>query len=133
MRLLLAVCFIVNVLAVIAAISAKSSTVIKANQTPSAPVKKYADNMMVCNLLQDSHVSEAIKTLETKLENLIALVNKSLTPQPTPPGKVNSHIFSMMIFLWAVVASALLNFKNGFLFVAAGPVSSCKEQYDKHK
>ncbi|KAL9953878.1 hypothetical protein ACROYT_G041351 [Oculina patagonica] len=40
------------------------------------------------------------KTLEKKLEDLIALVNKTSppTPQPTPPG----------------------------------PVSSCKEQYDKH-
>ena len=90
MRLLLAVCFTVNLLALIAVIDAKSSSVIKANQTPSAPVKKYADNMMVCNLIQDSHVSEAIKTLETKLENLIALVNKSSTPQPTPPGKTRT-------------------------------------------
>jgi len=39
---------------------------------------------MVCNLIQDSHVSEAIKTLETKLENLITLVNKTSPPQPTP-------------------------------------------------
>jgi len=33
----------------------------------------------------------AIKTLETKLEDLIALVNKSFTPtpQPTPPGKLD--------------------------------------------
>lgn len=32
----------------------------------------------------------AIKTLETKLENLIAMVNKTSTPtpQPTRPGKL---------------------------------------------
>ena len=92
MRLLLAVYFTVNLLALIAVIGAKSSSVIKANQTPSAPVKKYADNMMVFRI-QDSHVSEAIKRLETKLENLIALVNKSLTPQPTPPGKTRTFFW----------------------------------------
>ena len=36
-------------------------------------------------------IISAIKTLETKLENLIALVNKTSTPtpQPTPPGKLD--------------------------------------------
>ena len=45
---------------------------------------------MVCNLIQDSHVHAAIKNLETKLENLIALVNKTRPPQPTPKRKTLS-------------------------------------------
>ena len=56
------------------------------NQTPYPA--KYYDKMMVCNLIQDSHVSEAITKLEKKLENLITLFNKSSTPQPKPPGKL---------------------------------------------
>lgn len=41
-----------------------------------------------CSLYQDSHVSEAIKALETKLERLIAVVNKATSSQPTTqPGK----------------------------------------------
>ena len=70
MRLLFAVYFTLNLLAMIAVIGAKSSSAVKSNQTPSVPAKNYADNMMVCNLIQDSLVSKAIKTLENKLENL---------------------------------------------------------------
>ena len=41
-----------------------------------------------CNLIQTcSHVSAAIQTLETKLENLIALVNKTPPLQPAPTRK----------------------------------------------
>ena len=42
---------------------------------------------MVCDLIQDSHVHTAIKNLETKLENLIALVNKTYSLQPAPSRK----------------------------------------------
>ena len=42
---------------------------------------------MICNLIQDSHVSAAIQNLETKLETLIALVNKTYPPQPAPSRK----------------------------------------------
>jgi len=41
-----------------------------------------------CSLYQDSHVSEAIKALETKLERLIAVVNKATSSQPTTPPAV---------------------------------------------
>ena len=99
MRLLFAACFSANLLALIAFSGAKSSLVKAVNQTPSGPAKNYADNMMVCNLIQDSHVNEAIKTLEMKLENLIELVNKTLTPQPTPPGKFAPHVFVHVDFL----------------------------------
>ena len=64
--------------------SAAESSNTANNQTPLAT--KTIGRMMVCNLIQDSHVSEAIKTLETKLKNLITLVNKTSPPQPTPPG-----------------------------------------------
>ena len=53
-----------------------------ADQKPSAD-----KTPMVCNLIQDSHVSAEIKNLETKLENLIALVNKTCPQQPAPPRK----------------------------------------------
>ena len=46
--------------------------------------------MMVCTccLNQDSDVSKAIKALETKLEKLIALVNKTAPPQTQAPGNL---------------------------------------------
>ena len=53
-----------------------------ADQKPSAEKPT-----LVCNLIQDSHVSAEIKNLETKLENLIALVNKTYPLQPAPPRK----------------------------------------------
>ena len=53
-----------------------------ANQAPLT-----GGGTMVCNLIQDSHVHGAIKNLETKLENLIELVNKTRPPQPTPSRK----------------------------------------------
>ena len=44
-----------------------------------------------CNLIETcSHVSAAIQTLETKLENLIALVKKTRPRQPTPKRKTLS-------------------------------------------
>ena len=64
-------------------------TVNGANNSCKSCAKPY-DKMMVCNLmcnlLQDSDANDAIKMLQTKLENLIAVVNK---PSPTmPPGKM---------------------------------------------
>ena len=51
----------------------------------------FAIGTKSCNLIQTcSHVSAAIQTLETKLENLIALVNKTRPPQPTPKRKTLS-------------------------------------------
>ncbi|XP_078351800.1 putative skeletal organic matrix protein 5 isoform X2 [Oculina patagonica] len=91
MRLFFAVSVLtINLLVLIAICGAKTSSLVKVNQTPSGPAKNFADNMMVCNLIQDSHVSEAIKTLEMKLEKLTELVNKSLTSKPKPPAPVSS-------------------------------------------
>ena len=64
-------------------------TVNGAKNSSKSCAKPY-DKMMVCNLmcnlLQDSDANDAIKMLQTKLENLIAVVNK---PSPTlPPGKM---------------------------------------------
>ena len=51
---------------------------------------KPYDNVMLCNLmynmLQDSGANDALKTLQTKLESLIAVVNK-LSPTLSP-GKM---------------------------------------------
>ena len=60
-------------------------TVNGADNSSQSCAKPY-DKMMVCNLmcnlLQDSDANDAIKMLQTKLENLIAVVNK---PSPTLP------------------------------------------------
>ncbi|KAL9953881.1 hypothetical protein ACROYT_G041354 [Oculina patagonica] len=93
MRLILAVCFSANLLALI---------VTGTHIPTSAP--NTCDSMMKCT---------AIKMLEKKLEDLIALVNKTsnctCTPKPTPPDPFTAGP------------------------TTAGPVSSCKEQYDKNK
>ncbi|XP_068729152.1 uncharacterized skeletal organic matrix protein 5-like [Montipora capricornis] len=60
------------------------------SQTPSTNKAFNNKPLMVCNLIQDSHVSEAIKKLETKLENLIAMVNKTSTSQPSQPAPTAS-------------------------------------------
>ena len=59
------------------------------NQTP-ASAKNLGDKAVVfnCNVNQDLHISQAIKALETKMERLIALVNKtSARPQLTKPPR----------------------------------------------
>ena len=66
-------------------------------QTAYAP-KPY-DKMMVCNLVQDSHVSEAITKLEAKLETLIALVNKTYTLQPKSTGKLRRDFLERFMFI----------------------------------
>jgi len=69
--LLFAACFSANLLA----LTAQASHMIP-NHTPTN----------CCNTM-----ISAVKALETKLENLIALVKKTSTstPQPTPPGKLD--------------------------------------------
>ena len=60
-------------------------TVNGANNSSKSCAKPY-DKMMVCNLMCNLLQDDAIKMLQTKLENLIAVVNK---PSPTlPPGKM---------------------------------------------
>jgi len=88
---------------VLLALNSAQSLLVNGSKNNTPPYANKVDKMMVCNLIQDSHVSEAIKALDMKLEKLIALVNKTSlpVPQPTTPP--------------------------------AAPVSSCKEQYDKDK
>ncbi|KAL9953944.1 hypothetical protein ACROYT_G041426 [Oculina patagonica] len=73
MRLILAVCFCANFLALI----------VNCTQTPSGNAECSCNEMTIC---------QGIKTLEKKLEDLTALVNKTAppTPQPTPPGLASS-------------------------------------------
>ena len=60
MRVLFAACLSVNLLVFMAVISsakdAKSLSLVKGNKTKHQ-AKLHADKMMVCNLIQDSHVN----------------------------------------------------------------------------
>ena len=67
-------------------IAVKSVKSASDKQTPYA--SKIYDKLMVCNLTQDSHISEAITKLEAKLETLIALVNNTCAPRPKSAGKL---------------------------------------------
>ena len=111
---------------VIFALNCTNSSNTANNQTPLPK----SIGKMVCNvnLVHDSHVNEAIKTLETKLEALIALVNKTSPPKPTLPGidKDRNKAFSDLC-----VSYLYLN--NCFFFFTAVPASSCKEQFEKYK
>ena len=51
------------------------------NTSCTMPFNKIMLCNLMCNLLQDSQTNAAMKTIQTKLENLIAVVNKS------PAGK----------------------------------------------
>lgn len=84
MRYSFPVCFIADFVICVALLHvARSSLLISSNETPSVNIN-HCDKVLVCNcdLNQDSNVSKAIKALETKLEKLIALVNRTATPQP---------------------------------------------------
>ncbi|XP_015757670.1 PREDICTED: uncharacterized skeletal organic matrix protein 5-like isoform X1 [Acropora digitifera] len=81
-----------------------------ANQTPLA-----RRGSVVCNLIQDSHVNAAIKNLETKLENLIALVNKThpLQPAPSPvPASSCNEIFQRQRMTKSQVYTLMLGSRN---------------------
>ncbi|XP_067028482.1 uncharacterized skeletal organic matrix protein 5-like [Acropora muricata] len=81
-----------------------------ANQTPLA-----GRGSVVCNLIQDSHVNTAIKNLETKLENLIALVNKTrpLQPAPSPiPASSCDEIFQKQGMTKSQVYTLMLGSRN---------------------
>ena len=60
-------------------IAVKTAKSAKDKQTPYAP--KAYDKMMVCNLVQNSGLNEAVTKLEAKLDSLIALVNKNQNQQ----------------------------------------------------
>jgi len=71
----------------------------KSSKSCAKPYDKMTVCNLMCNLLQDSGAKDAIKMLQTKLEDLIAVINK---PPPTlPPGTLTS-----MMSFW------ILNLKN---------------------
>ena len=81
----------------------------------------------------DSDVRDAIQKLETKVENLIALVKKISAPKPPPPGirveqKKNTRVSVQTVQF--VLGTANLNFTDLSTAVFA---SSCNEQYEKYK
>lgn len=140
MRVLFAACFSANLLVVMAMISsargAKSLSLVKGNKTLKHQAKFYADKMMVCNLIQDSHVNEAITKLEAKLEILIALVNKTsgkTHPQPTPGDSIAKLFLIFFYRLKTILLKPVNIWQKCNPFFTAAPVFSCKEQYDKHK
>ena len=91
MGLLLASCFTrAIVLLLIAVKTAKSA---KDKQTPYAP--KAYDKMMVCNLVQNSGLNEAVTKLEAKLDSPIALVNNAYTLEPKSTGKLVQYFLDM--------------------------------------
>ena len=68
--------------------ASRNQTPIPAKRCDKEPVNNCNCH---CNLHQDSHVNEDVKELKAKLEQLIALVNKTspTNQQPiTPPGKL---------------------------------------------
>ena len=76
MRFILAASFV----AVFIATAVKVETT-DTNTSCTTPFNKVMLCNLMCNLLQDSQTNAAMKTIQTKLENLIAVVNKP------PPGK----------------------------------------------
>ncbi|XP_078356557.1 putative skeletal organic matrix protein 5 [Oculina patagonica] len=86
------------------------SIVLSVNGDQSTPscAKPYDKKMacnLICNFMMDSDANDAMKMLQAKLEDLIAMFNKSSSPQPTtapqPPA------------------------------TTAVPASSCKQQYER--
>lgn len=77
MRFILAASFV----AVFIATTVKVETT-DTNTSCTTPFNKIMLCNLMCNLLQDSQTNAAMKTIQTKLENLITVVNK-----PPPPGK----------------------------------------------
>ena len=114
---------------IMAAVNCTKSSNTANNKTP--PPSKACEKPVVynCNLNQ-ADVREAIKKMEAKLENLIALVNKTSPPQPKPPGIKSDKKYSFVSF--ALSAFSLVENDQSYLFTAV-LASSCKEQYEKYK
>ena len=113
--------FFALIVMLIVAVNCASTSTSAKNQTPLPA--KTCENPVVCNcnvtVNRDSHVSDAIKNLETKLEKLIAL------------GKVPRVILNEVLTTSAVHLVFTSN-RYGIFFTAV-PASSCKELYEKHK
>ena len=94
---------------------------------------KPYDRMMVCNLmcnlLQDSDANDAIKMLQTKLESLIAVVNK---PSPTLlPGKLISTVSFWIVFIFKnlKICSASEREKQGRAVIHEAAFRSCVSHF----
>ena len=149
MRFILAASFV----AVFIATTVKVETT-DTNTSCTTPFNKIMLCNLMCNLLQDSQTNAAMKTIQTKLENLITVVNK-----PPPPGKVayvlayqiqsvkrkeNARSLACKIVLpfsgqemtTLIKQRFFLELKKYFTlfryFLQFIPVSSCKEQYEKY-
>ncbi len=117
MRLIFAVCFCTNFLALI----------VNCTQTPNGNAECSCNEMTIC---------QGIKTLEKKLEDLTALVIKTAhpTPQPTPPGKLaQSFLTDFLKFICCGFSNLHQCNRRFFIFYSAGLASSCKELFDKNK
>ena len=99
------------------------------NQTP------VCDEEVVCNCNYNvnprSLVSGEIRELKTEMEQLISLVNKTLSSTPWPPGKGNLSGFLKMDR--SFYNQCFVNLPLGFILFAAVPESLCKEQHEKYK
>ena len=108
------------------------SLVLTVNGDKSSPscAKPY-DKMMVCNLIcnmiQDSDANNAMKMLQTKLESLIAVIKKP----PPQPGTLLKEVLS--IFDSTPLNKSFSNNQSFYIFLAAVPTSSCKQQFEKYK
>jgi len=58
----------------------------KSSESCAKPYDKMMVCNLMCNLLQDSGANDAIKMLQTKLESLLAVVNKPCPAEQ--PGKL---------------------------------------------
>ena len=80
MRLFFQACFIVTVI----------SLAVNGDKSSPASCAKPYDKMttcnLICNMIQDSDANNAMKMLQTKLESLIAVINKK--PSPPQTGKL---------------------------------------------
>lgn len=151
MRFILAASF-----AVIFFATAVNAETTGSNTTCTKPFNKIMLCNLMCNLLHDSQTYEAMKTVQTKLENLIAMVNKPSSGKwlyvlvhfqiqsvkrkeyaISVAWKIVLH-FSEQEMNTPIKQRFFLQLKNCFMlslisiFSTAVPVSSCKEQYEKY-
>ena len=110
MRLLFAIYFIVNVLALLVVL-------VRARQQS-------------CTTNHCGEISKDIKTLHTEVKNLIALVKDALRPKLTGtfPDNIYGCFFQCCYF--SSVLNALRFSNRIVIFLTVYPFSSCKEQYD---
>lgn len=118
---------------VLLALNSAQSLLVNASNNKTPPYANKVDKMMVCNLIQDSHVSEAIKALDMKLEKLIALVNKTSfpVPQPTTPPGMHSDKNKCLLFLYNTVIFALTSVQPSSYFLQPLPSPHARNSMTK--